>query len=305
MLFIVDDLDRCGQQYVVSFLDAVQTLMRNPQDEESIRQKLFFVVAADGRWIRRSYEIAHAKYVQTVDEPGRSLGYLFLDKLFQITVAVPVLGEQLRSAYLNKLLGAEVTPREKGETWAERDILPIPPDQREDLENLEQKIGESNSEVEILRILRNNEKHRELLAVPALKRLNTPSLTEATRHVLEPYAELLDPNPRSIKRFLMAYNFTRDVRVLEGFSPTEDSLARWTILRLRWPELADYLRNDPDAVQVAHRGKMPDRLAQLINSTDVTRVVAPIGVEGIRESAGHPDFTAPRAEAPKGPPTKS
>lgn len=304
VLFVVDDLDRCEQQYVVSFLDAVQTLMHNPQKDKANRQKLFFVVAADGRWIRRSYEIAHDKYVETVAEPGRSLGYLFLDKLFQVSVPVPALGEKLRSVYLSELLGERANPENQVETTEEEVIHQITPDQREELKSLEYKIEMSETQEEILRILKENEVHREALAIPALRCLNTPGLTEATNHVLEPYAELLDPNPRSIKRFLMAYNFTRDVRLLEGFSPAEDALARWTIVRLRWPELADCLRNQPAAIHENQRDDIPEKLKKLLNSPDVLRVVAPLGTDGIRESAGYADFAPPGTKVPEKPTEK-
>jgi hypothetical protein len=298
VLFVVDDLDRCAQQYVVGFLDAVQTLMRNPQEHNAKRQKLFLVVAADRRWIRRSYEIAYCKYMETVDEPGRSLGYLFLDKLFQVTVSVPALSQKRRGLYLRELLGEKADLEGQDEDQA-RDYQ----EERKKLGQLIDKIDKSKAQEQILRILRENESHREALTVPALKRLNTPTLTKATTHVLDTYADLLAPNPRSIKRFIMAYNFTRDVRVLEGFSPTEDALARWTIVLLRWPELADYLKNHPEAIDTDRRDEITDKLEQLLNSPNVSRVVAPLGTQGIRESAGYADFTPPGSEAPKEPPT--
>ena len=108
VVIFIDDLDRCREEYVVEFLEAVQTLIREEprestmedrdQDwlessredrngdqfasEKAARKAPYFVVAADGRWIRASYEKAYSTFVDEVKEPGRPLGYLFLDKAF-------------------------------------------------------------------------------------------------------------------------------------------------------------------------------------------------------------------------------
>jgi hypothetical protein len=39
-----------------------------------------------------------------VAEPGRPLGYLFLDKLFQLSIPVPMLNAQRQQAYMRELL---------------------------------------------------------------------------------------------------------------------------------------------------------------------------------------------------------
>src|SRR5438128_2568573 len=64
----------------------------------------YVVVAADGAWIRHSYESAYQGFVDAVAEPGRPLGYLFLDKLFQLTVEVPSISPTAQEAYLRGLL---------------------------------------------------------------------------------------------------------------------------------------------------------------------------------------------------------
>ena len=99
VVFFVDDLDRCSNDYVVAMLDAVQTLVRDAPARLRPRAPTrapgaappvipgppppvcHVIVAADGRWIRTSYEQAHSQFAEAVAEPGRSLGYLFLAKI--------------------------------------------------------------------------------------------------------------------------------------------------------------------------------------------------------------------------------
>jgi hypothetical protein len=45
----------------------------------------------------------------TIGEPGRPLGYLFLDKVFQVSVSIPRLSPRWQSAYWQGLLRAAAT----------------------------------------------------------------------------------------------------------------------------------------------------------------------------------------------------
>ena len=40
------------------------------------------VVAADGRWIRQSFDNAYASLAKAVDVPGATVGTLYLEKCF-------------------------------------------------------------------------------------------------------------------------------------------------------------------------------------------------------------------------------
>src|SRR5207247_7239336 len=59
--FFMDVLDRCTGSYVIEMLDTIQTLVRDSAKDPVAAKKalhaISFVIAADGAWIRRSYEI--------------------------------------------------------------------------------------------------------------------------------------------------------------------------------------------------------------------------------------------------------
>ena len=85
VLLLIDDLDRCPENFVVELLDAVQKLMRDrdirpskPPKKRPV-QNLLVTVASDGRWIRRSYDAAYASVASAVREPGATIGSLFLE----------------------------------------------------------------------------------------------------------------------------------------------------------------------------------------------------------------------------------
>jgi tetratricopeptide (TPR) repeat protein len=251
MLVLIDDLDRCDQDYVVELLDAVQKLMRDrdirtddfaptgdnsrirTEDQSATTPGLFFVVAADGRWIRHSYEAAHATFADTVSEPGRSLGSLFVEKLFQLTVPVPQLSESLKAEYLTELLNAST-----------RDNV------RQPNPSLAAELRRA-PRAQVLNVLAHADPLERVKASDiAIERLVTePGAQEETGHSLEPFAPLLEPSPRAMKRFVMAFSMLRAVRTAEGSVVALEPLALWTALRSRWPLLAEYLQQYPEAVR--------------------------------------------------------
>lgn len=114
VVFFIDDLDRCSNDYVVALLDAVETLIRDAGSDRSPASGTApcFVVAADGTWIRRSYEIAYSQFTESMAQAGQELGYLFLDKLFQLRVPMPGVGAGKRGQFVQQLLrpsGPEAT----------------------------------------------------------------------------------------------------------------------------------------------------------------------------------------------------
>jgi hypothetical protein len=65
----------------------------------------------------------------------------------------------------------------------------------------------------------------------AVDLLNTPEVERATEeHVLDKFGVVLEPNPRAIKRLVIAYGIERSVRTLEGNVVPRDTLVLWTIL---------------------------------------------------------------------------
>lgn len=295
VVFFIDDLDRCPESYVVELLDAVQTLVRDAPRWRPKRAKAavatYFVVAADGAWIRKSYEIAYGTFEQYVAEPGRPLGYLFLDKLFQLRVPVPSIDAPRQDEYLRALLGVH-TPKQTGID-----------DPGLEERAIRERLGRSATEAQILEALREaSPEVRDRVAGAAVERLSTPEVEAATEHSLQRFGMLLQPNPRSMKRFVNAYSVLRAVRTLEGNPVPSEPLALWTILETRWPGLADHLRGNPETIELlgkpaADLDGVPESLRTLLSHPAVRQLCdfehgGPLTAELIRACCGAADSGA-------------
>ncbi|MDQ3850836.1 MAG: P-loop NTPase fold protein [Actinomycetota bacterium] len=277
VVFFIDDLDRCTTAYVVDLLDSIQTLVRVSSSRG--QSAPYFVVAADGRWLRESYEEAHASCGGAVGEPGRPLGYLFLDKIFQVSVDVPSMTSYRRDAYLNWLLGqpAGLAP---------------------DINKQETRLQGSMSEAAILRsVAAAPAPVRAHLTGLAIQKLAEPEIEHATEHALRRFAPLLEPNPRVMKRFINAYWIARALQLVDDSYLPRDQLALWTILRVRFPALTDCLREQPEAIAAFIGGRaapaeVPEHLAPLFGAPEVMRIVhypagQPLDANALHACCGH------------------
>jgi acylphosphatase len=248
VVFLIDEVDRCADAQVVDLLDSIQTLIRDAPHRQHLRQSAapYFVIAADGAWIRRSYELAHERMVQAVAEPGRPLGYLFLDKIFQLTVPMPSLSSQHQAVYFRALLTGRGIGDESPQLEAVKRIAEQLRTSAKETDTLD-ALGAAPPEV------------RQILAPLAVERLNAAEIERETKeHVLEKFAPLLEPNPRAIKRLIVAYGIERSVRTLEDNLVPRDTLVLWTILRTRWPGLGEYLTEQPEAIKlIGTRRRLP------------------------------------------------
>jgi hypothetical protein len=88
---------------------------------------------------------------------------------------------------------------------------------------------------------------------------------EAQESVLIPFSDLLERNPRALKRLVNAFGIARDLERLKAHNVEEDLVrehetALWTILNLRWPQLGEYLAKHPADVELIVQ-RTPPKLA--------------------------------------------
>ncbi|WP_167737614.1 KAP family P-loop NTPase fold protein [Sphingomonas parva] len=247
VVVFIDDLDRCDSKYVVELLEGIQTLMRSAP--------VTYVVAADRKWICSSFEQRYAGFSPPIGECGRPLGYLFLDKVFQISAASPQIPADVQSSYWARLLSparvdleARAEDRRRKEAEAERAVAGLT--RSEDLQARVRAAEESGDEVMI-----------QAMRAATAKRIASPDAALHTQHRLQAFAALLEPNPRSMKRLVNAYAMHQATLLLAGQAIGAGPLARWTILEMRWPLLADFLAQRPDCLddlaRPLHEGDLP------------------------------------------------
>ncbi|WP_273934676.1 P-loop NTPase fold protein [Kutzneria chonburiensis] len=184
VVLFIDDLDRCDEKFVVAILEAVQNLVRDaPAGTGRIPRAANFVVAADGAWLRRAYEKTYENFQGAVDEPGRPLGHLFLDKLFQLSVPMPAMGTQVQSGYFDTLLG--IAPA------ARRELT-------EEVQEVRARVVSGRTEGDVLEALDNaSPAARQAVISDAVTKMSAPEVSEATEHTLQKFAPLLLANPEA------------------------------------------------------------------------------------------------------------
>jgi hypothetical protein len=227
---------------------------------------VFYVIAADRRWLYSSYEKGYSNFTSGVKEAGRPLGYLFLQKTFQLSVSLPLLSPILKTNNLKGLTGSRQVENQDDKTIRAKvaNVLKKVP-----TAEIEDKLNKGTEDRNYDRIFRQQ----------AVLELEHPRSKEYTEHLLQPFADLLEPNPRAMKRFVNAYRIARAVKILGSVDVDQKKLALWTIMSMRWPSLAEYVQNNPQLVgeirtkkKIVYTG-IDNELQSLLCSEDVFDVV--------------------------------
>jgi hypothetical protein len=269
LIVFVDDLDRCRPQYVVALLENIQTLFSHP--------RVFYAIAADKRWLYVCFENVYGEFAKNIHEPGRRLGFLFLEKAFQLSVSVPPLRDEVQKAYLEYLYRG-----------GKSEVMLNIEKEREDAKN---EFSGADSDDEIIAKLQTrtgNPIRDQARSEAAVKQSASAEIEIQTEFFLNRFAHLLEPNPRAMKRLVNAYGICRalallsDVSLLESIEKKEQFVL-WTIILLRWPSLAEFLEENPSNVDLI-RGKnsvetVKADLRELVGKREVLDVLEGTGVK--------------------------
>jgi KAP family P-loop domain len=260
----IDDLDRCKESYTVEFLEGIQTLFRQPN--------IIYVVAADRRWIYTSYEESYSKFKIAMDQPALSLGQLFLEKIFQVSIYMPSISPDIKKQYWRRLLQMMDTTSsiKSQEGLSEKEA-----NQKKLYDSKLTAIENSSTESEVRNTLRRpktgNIEYDQDIREKAVKRLASPDVEVRTQHMLEPFSVLLDPNPREMKRLVNGYGLASAVDIIRGKSTEPRILALWTIINFRWPRLGQLLEEHPEVVEYIRNPKKIPNITNL--SEDLKRLL--------------------------------
>jgi KAP family P-loop domain len=277
----IDDLDRCRSDYVVDLLEGIQTSFRH--------KNVAYVIAADRGWIKASFEARYGTFAGTVGSLGQPLGYLFLEKVFQVSTPVPGMGNKARLAYWNNLLRGASSRRSepKLNDASESGLRSLYADPTELFDdtvaakraNLREKHGQNLTREQAETILQESDTAEDLAAV--VLELNTSRAVEReAEHLLARFTDVLPDNPRVMKRMINAFAMRQTIGLLEGNAVPTEVLARWTILEQRFPALADLLVDHPEWVQILetkidniNSEELPELLRPFLNTSIVQNVI--------------------------------
>ncbi|EEA94838.1 putative KAP family P-loop domain protein [Pseudovibrio sp. JE062] len=213
----IDDLDRCNATYVVEFLEGIQTHFRAPN--------VFYVVAADQKWLRSAFEQRYAGFNPTSClQAKQPLGLMFLEKIFQLSIGVPDASNERLAAFWKNLLNDR------------SDEVSIEVVNRVLAEDLDSQ----NHQIEA-----------------AIQAISTEQAEGSFVHHLSQLSDILPNNPRSLKRMVNFYSIYLVSRSIVGATdktlPTL-SMARWIIFGQRFLELSEALLEEPERLNELKRG---------------------------------------------------
>ncbi|NJO91889.1 MAG: hypothetical protein HC831_25175, partial [Chloroflexia bacterium] len=87
---------------------------------------------------------------------------------------------------------------------------------------------------------------------------------------------LLDDNPRAMKRLVNAYSVNRARAILAFLSISMEDLAQWTIINMRWPQLAEYFAEHPvkiDKIGTDDLSEIDEKMQHLFKDPEVINVI--------------------------------
>lgn len=256
LIILIDDLDRCQSKRVVELLEEIQTLFREAN--------VVIVVVADNRWLNACYEQIYNQFTSHVHQPGKPLGYLFLEKAFRFSTPIPGINKNLKKQFWCYLLQVKTTEN------YEEDFK----------KSAKEESSGARDESDLVHMSENIEKRSfaEQIAIreEAVIRLASPDIMERLEHSLLPYCELLEPNPRSMKRLVNTYSANRALAILSDVQIELHQLALWTIIQSRWPLLADYLEKNPESLEKLGQKdnlEIPEEMRVLFADKEVVNVI--------------------------------
>jgi KAP family P-loop domain/TIR domain len=239
----IDDIDRCDPKFVVQFLEGLQTLFRS--------SKVLYVIAGDSNWIRTSFELHYASFGNTHDKIGQSLGNQFVEKTIQQSVSLPPITDEIKKAYWNALLSGRHESLD--ESTFQESIS---------------KIKTSTSDNEVSEIISNagSPEEKTILRQMAAEKVSTTKVLEEIQHELTPYVELIEPNPRAMKRLVNNIALAKASNILAGIDDriSSDVIIRWAILKNSFPLIAIEILSDHGSLKKYQNANDHPRLARLL-----------------------------------------
>jgi len=268
VIVFIDDLDRCKSSYVIELLESLHTLYSHP--------RVFFVVAADRNWLSACFEAGYDTFNGKIAQLEQPTGYRFLEKLFQLSIALPPISPDLKLNFLDEITASQA--ESKAEDSASEAAF----------QKLAQQIEQASSETELNELLGrhpdNLTRKKDIIAAAVIKAAKTESFTRANRHRLSRFIDLMEPNPRSMKLIVNAFGVYVNLIRTSGMVVMDElflnQVALWTVLEVRFPRVAEYLSTKPSKITCFAKGKLlmneddqlPDMLHDLIGNRVLMKI---------------------------------
>jgi hypothetical protein len=267
LVVFVDDLDRCAPNKVAEVVEAINLFLCGDYPN------CIFVLGMEPGMVAAALEVANKDVIAKAKEMGlvdgaAPVGWRFMEKIVQMPVMIPPPTKHGRDAYVQSLVGS--AGRKNGgpvgvETAAPAATSPaksaeVPkrePPKEEDVQAFaEQMKGATLAEVEkkSLEIVEAAPAEKRQAAAEAGKRVYAQTFSERDPMIadfVQECAELVEGNPRQIKRYVNVFRFYSTLRyglkadglATESELPNDKVLAKFVAMSIQWPHAMDCLRS--------------------------------------------------------------
>jgi len=267
LVVFVDDLDRCAPNKVAEVVEAINLFLCGDYPN------CVFVLGMEPGMVAAALEVANKDVIQKAEEMGLTdhtapVGWRFMEKIVQLPIMIPPPTKAGQQKYVNWLTAGGTEFRESGGTVEQKEdqggaqkggSRPAHYGEEEDkkVKSYLEKIGPAKSASEAARkgvdVVAQAPAEEKWAAQEAGNRIYERTLSEndpVTAQFLERVAQLVSGNPRQIKRYVNVFRFYSTLRHslrLAGVVPSEDlpsdeMLAKFVALSIRWPHAVDCLR---------------------------------------------------------------
>jgi GTPase SAR1 family protein len=272
VFIFIDDLDRCKSEYVVELLENLHTLFSD--------KRVFFFVAADRAWISSCFEEVYDGKGNQIEEMGKTKGYLYIEKIFQVSIGLPVVTQEIKRKFLSAMLVGD-------ETVIDNSI-------GNEADTIEVYLQEAETEDELAAIghrLKEQGLSAEKIVEVSTKLSGSEPFRKARKHRLARFMPLMDTNPRNIILLINVYGIYINLYRMGGrvqlTAELLDQIALWAILNIRFPRLAEFIESDVKVLDVIEEfydntsglpltgayEKLPDNIKLMLNNYDVKEVI--------------------------------
>jgi hypothetical protein len=275
LVVFIDDLDRCSPAKAAEVIEAVNLLLDS--------EYCVFILGMDSAMLSRSIQ-AHYKEIQPyfddLNYASRTgLGRHFLEKIIQIDFRIPPPDPEHISSFILAQLGQNQP--------AAGPLKPVAEKQAESLLQAEQRAGKSLGEAR--KLVAQNYPDLAADLENAQKAVQARSFEEIgeVQEAIQEMAAFLDYNPRRIKRFINLYRLQALIaqqRHLLETTLSFDTLARWVLIQMRWPDfILDALQEPALMLQLCE----DLRLLEQEPSLEKHRAI----IDGLKNSGKYPAAT--------------
>ncbi len=222
----IDDLDRCNIEYGIRLLEGLQTIFK--------KAGVVYVIAADRKWLSTMYEHQYEKFATVIEKPSKPFGMVFLDKIFQLIVELPDISSVQKKIYWDNLLNINVAIEAEAMDTERKAV------------QIKVKVARSNAnKMEIANDQTSSPQLQQMTREEVLGALSIQEEERILEHKLQHFIDLIEPNPRAMKRLINDISTARAIAFLYNQEVDENQLILWTILKLQHPLLAEYFWNNP------------------------------------------------------------